>query len=61
VPAWTAGGALRPGDHSQRRAASRTRPELARADRSMSVRKAPDLMMFFIAVPFLSDGSAVFR
>ena len=32
VPARSAGGALRPGDHYQRRAASSTRPELASAE-----------------------------
>jgi hypothetical protein len=37
----------------QRRAASSTRPELASADRRRSARKVPDLMRFFIAVPFV--------
>jgi hypothetical protein len=50
VPAACAGDStIR--DYYQRRAASSTRPELASADRSMSVRKAPDLTRFFIAVP----------
>jgi len=45
-----AAGTIRKSNY-QRRAASSTRPELASADRSMSVRKVPDLMMFFIVVP----------
>jgi hypothetical protein len=40
-------------DYYQRRAASSTRPELASAERRRSARKVPDLMRFFIAVPFV--------